>query len=92
MLQWRSKGVLWGCYGGVMGGYGGGPFRAAKLRLYQKIWKVKKYFDEGGKILGRGYMAKNREGPKKGRQKILGYETKMSRGGKFKIRPGRQTS
>ena len=24
-------------------------------------------------------------------KKILGYETKISRGGKFKVRPGRQT-
>ena len=36
--------------------------------------------------------AKDREAPKKGLPEILEYEIKISRGGKFKIRPGRQTS
>ena len=31
--------LAWRCYGGLWGR------SAAKLRLYQKIWKVKKYFE-----------------------------------------------
>ena len=35
--------------------------------------------------------AENTEAEKKVVKKFLAYETKVSRGGKFKIRPGRQT-
>ena len=42
-LQWRSR-----------GGDGSGPSRAAKLRVYLKIWKGEKYF-VGEKFLGMGF-------------------------------------
>ena len=60
-------------------GDGGGPPRAAKLRVYLIIKKlVRGKVFLGGKIIG---VVK----------KILGYDTKISSGAKFKDRPGQQT-
>ena len=84
--QWRGKGA-------VRPGrhfYGGG-----KIEDIPKYLGLGKVFS-GGEILGRAHKravgaSKNREGAKKVSQKNLGYETKISMVGKYKIRPGRQT-
>ena len=70
-----------------MGAVGG------KIGVIPKNLERVKVF-RGGEILGRGYKrAVDKQKIKrvqKKAKKILGYETKISRGGKFKIRPGRQ--
>ena len=63
------------------GGDGGGPPRAALLGE----WRNRGYALKFGK--GKNFS----KGLKKVVKKILGYETKISRGGKFKVHPGRQT-
>ena len=66
----------------------GGTFRGGggKIEVIPKNLVRRKVF-WGGEILGRGYKRavdywKDREAPKKDGQKILGYERKISRGGR----------
>ena len=62
--------------------------------ILKNLVRVKVFLGE--KILGRSYKRavdgrKIERLQKKAVKNILGYETKISRGGKFKDRPGRQT-
>ena len=74
---------------------GSGPPRAALLGGGGKIEVILKNSVRGKEFLGglqkSHIWTKNREAPKKDVKKILGYDTKISRGGKFKDHPGRQT-
>ena len=80
---------------GVAGDDGGGPPWAAKFHPPLKIWEGKNI--EGKKnVYGRGKIMEMREGRKKdiqaSKKKVVENfrhkHTKISKGGKFKIRPG----